>query len=542
MAETAMAKKLLRALDSIAVQEELIRHEKENGVRHEVPDPLIWETETGGISANFQVRAWDSDKVKDITQSCIEVWAQRVLPEYPLNDKGNMQRVKEEFRGLFRYCVAEKSWYYFNGAVWERDTTRFTERMAALLLDRSYQRQIAQKQQSTDRAMHRELVQLSKKWEEAGSWRSLQNCMRLLETELVIDAACFDHDPHLFQFQNGYLHLPTCGIYFYHDKTQCCTKLAGTEIEENYADGHFDWGGECPVWRKFVLECCQGDTEMALYLQKAAGYSVLSGDISLQKVFCLLGTGRNGKSLFINTLAEIAGDYACKLDSSILTVNRYGERDNDTSKELYRLRGSRFVYANEFGKDAKLNEVFLKAITDGGKISCRPLYGASIEYQPTYKLWFSTNHMPNLRGMDEGIRRRIVVIPFRNQVPEAQVDYTLGSQFRAESSGILRWLIAGYYLCAVQGLELPAVIRKETIQYFAEQDRYQLFLEDMFLPAAEGKLYAKEVYRAYQQWCAENGEKPVSNVIFSRELQRLGVLRERDRRGSYYNLCYKVEE
>ena len=279
--------------------------------------------------------------------------------------------------------------------------------------------------------------------------------------------------------------------------------------------------------------------ELYYYLQKAAGYSILTGDISEQKVFCLLGEGRNGKSLFINTLAEIAGDYASKIEASVLCTNRFGDKDNDMSKELYRIKGSRFVYSNEFGRNSTLNENFIKTITDGGKIACRPLYGSSIEYKPSYTLWFSTNHMPNLAAMDEGIRRRVMVIPFRNNLTEAQIDRTLADKFRAEYPAILTWLIQGYSLYKKHGLVPPQAVQEATKGYFTEQDVFKLFVEENYVIDDLNKLSVKELRIDYEIWCKLNGETIVNQRTLAKELQRLNISHGRNSDGYFYGLRKK---
>ena len=285
------------------------------------------------------------------------------------------------------------------------------------------------------------------------------------------------------------------------------------------------------------MQCVEGDIALYRYLQKAAGYSILSGDIAEQVVFCLLGSGKNGKSLFINTLAAVAGDYACKIDSTIISMTRKGDTDNDVSKELYRMRGSRFVYTSEFNKNTFLNEAFIKSITDGGKISCRPLYGAGIEYQPTYTLWFSTNNAPQLTGFDEGIQRRFVLIPFDHLVTEP--DKTLPQALRKEASGILNWLAEGYHMYLSEGLEQPETVAQTIAEYISQQDVYQLFVGEYYTPDDDSKIYAKNVYQQYKTWCQYNGEKPVTQIALSKELQRLGIARGRDMNGYYWHMTGK---
>ncbi len=486
----------------------------------------------------------------DVTPEVLYAQAEAKLPHmrfYAPNDMGNAQRFLDECGEAVRYCTTEQRWYVFNGQRWLPDTTMQAERLARTALETSYDKSIAQCQSDQTDPLQNGIQKLLRQRNAAGNVKSLRNCLSMAAVDAAMDVTQFDADPYKIHFNNGSLNLRNKDLfegYTFHRASEYFSKMtnAGIDFDQKpNEDG--DIYPDCPHWIQFVSLCCMGDKEMYQYLQRAVSYSVLTGDISEQKVFCLLGEGRNGKSLFINTIAAIAGDYACKLESSVLCRNRFGEKDNDVSKELYRIRGSRFVYSNEFSRNSILNESFLKAITDGGKISCRPLYGSCIEYTPTYTLWFSTNHLPNLQAMDEGIRRRIVVIPFRLHIPEDMVDRNLGNTFLEEANGIFLWLLAGYYDYLEYGLTPPEAVRQATAQYFAEQDIFQQFLEECYLPIGknDGMLYAKEVYADYVNWCATSGEKPVSKVLLSRELKRLHVQKKENKKGTYYFLNRKVQ-
>jgi putative DNA primase/helicase len=144
--------------------------------------------------------------------------------------------------------------------------------------------------------------------------------------------------------------------------------------------------------------------------------------------------------------------------------------------------------------------------------------------------------------MDEGSRRRIVVIPFRNHLTEEEVDRDLADKLLEEADAILYWLIQGYYRYTVHGLKPPAAVRQTTASYFAEQDIYQLFVEEHYIKDPDGKVYAKTLYQNYQHWCAENGEKAVSNIRLGKELQRLGIERKKDKHGLFYYLRKKTDD
>ncbi len=450
---------------------------------------------------------------------------------YPANDIGNAQRFRDFCDKSVRYCAAEKRWYYFDSSVWKPDTTNLMTGIASVALDNSYKKEAEYLKLHGD---FNEIKQNHRNHLKAGNMSSIQNCLNAAALHLTLRPEQFDAHPYLFHLQNGTVNLrANCEqeyeAHLFPEPQLLITKTANAVLQTE------DPG--CPRWEAFVRQCCMDDEELYDYLQKAAGYSILTGEIHEQKVFCLLGAGRNGKSLFINTLAHFAGNYASKLESSILCVNRFGEKDNDTSKELYRIRGSRFVYSNEFSRTSTLNESFIKAITDGGNLSCRPLYGSAIEYKPTYTLWFSTNHMPNLQAMDEGIARRIVVIPFRHHLEEQDADRQLPEKLLEEADGIFYWLMEGYHQYTLNGLQAPAAVKEATASYFEKQDLIQLFLDDCYTVDPDNKTYTKHLYQQYVQWCSENGEKAIGrNKLYEELEQRLGIEKKNNNKGYYYHL------
>ncbi len=477
------------------------------------------------------------ETLHDYTQPPAEI--QVPIKDYPANDTGNAQRFLDLCRHSVRYVTAEKQWYYFDNTRWVCDTASFVPQLARRALEYSYR---AEAEHTAEQGDFKKLPLIEKQHLKAGNMSTLQNCLNMAAISVVIAPDAFDADPYLFHAQNGYMNLRNYEVYLLHDQQKFFTRTAGASLNPRSSGNHPKSEPDCPRWVQFVKECCNYDEELYHYLNRAAGYSILTGDIREQKVFCLSGEGRNGKSLFINTLAAVAGDYAAKIESSVLSVNRFGDKDSDMSKELYRIRGCRFVYSNEFGRNSILNETLVKTITDGGNITCRTLFKESIEYKPTYTLWFSTNHMPNLQAMDEGIRRRIVVVPFRNHLSEDEIDRDLAAKLLEEADAILYWLIQGYYRYTVQGLKPPAAVQQTTADYFAGQDLFQMFVDEYYVTDPDGKVYAKTLYQNYQHWCAENGEKPVSNAIFGKEMRRLGIPKTRDHQGYYYSLREKTAD
>ena len=456
----------------------------------------------------------------------IEGIPQEILQGYENNDAGNARRFLDVYGEDVRYCAVEKQWYVCQGDMsWNVDEELLVNKLAYNSVYNSYVHEI-QFYTAIDKfgQMKNTIAKLERGLHNIGNFSTLKNCIGMAQKEVPITIDCFDNHNHLFHMPNTTFNV----------ETQSCVESLKEYYITKTAGAEYNCEAECPLWEQFVMQCVEGDIALYHYLQKAAGYSILSGDISEQVVFCLLGNGKNGKSLFINTLAQIAGEYACKIDSAIISMTRRGDKDSDVSKELYRMRGSRLVYTSEFNKNTLLNEAFVKSITDGGKISCRPLYGASIEYQPTYTLWFSTNNAPELTGFDEGIQRRFVLIPFDHFVEYP--DKTLPQVFQNEASGILNWLVEGYQMYKAEGLEKPESVEHAIANYIGQQDTFQLFVDEYYEQDYNGKVYAKNVYEQYRTWCQYNGEKPVSQIALSKELQRLGIARGKDKKGYFWRM------
>ena len=171
---------------------------------------------------------------------------------------------------------------------------------------------------------------------------------------------------------------------------------------------HFDPQADCPEFKKFLRQIFAENEAVISFVQRAVGYS-LSGHVSEQCLFILVGKGSNGKSTLLNVLQHVLGDYAATTPAQTLMVNRHGsEQTNDLAK----LVGIRFVTAAETEKGQRLAESKIKRITGGDRIACRELYKNLFEYEPQFKIWLATNDLPQFSGGDHSISRRIRVIQF----------------------------------------------------------------------------------------------------------------------------------
>jgi putative DNA primase/helicase len=272
----------------------------------------------------------------------------------------------------------------------------------------------------------------------------------------------------------------------------------------------------CPRWIQFLDEVFLGNAELIAYVQRAVGYC-LTGDTREQKLFLCHGTGANGKSVFLEILSALLGDYAANASFETFDANRRSESSND----LAMLRGKRLVTVIETEEGKRLAEARVKSVTGQDLITCRFLYGEYFSYRPTYKIWLAMNHLPIIRGTDKGIWRRIELIPFKGDF-EGQEDKTLAEALRGELDGILQWALEGLRQWWVRGLDTPAIVRQATKQYRDDSDQIGRWIGDRCLVVSNVFLASSTGYKNYEGWCKEVGEEPISQNKWSRRMNEKG--------------------
>ncbi len=232
----------------------------------------------------------------------------------------------------------------------------------------------------------------------------------LAESEPVIAVAptMLDADPWALTVENGTLDLRS-GQLRSHRPEDLITKLAPVV---------YDPEAEAPAWQAFIKHIMNGDGDMCAYLQRLSGYS-MTGETSEQTMFVPFGAGANGKSTKLNTIRGVLGDYAKDTPPETLLAKRIPGASND----LARLQGARFVTAMETEAGNQLAEARVKQLTGGDPITARFLYGEYFEYVPQFKLFMATNHRPRIQGTDNGIWRRIHLIP--SMCPSPRMSRTL---------------------------------------------------------------------------------------------------------------------
>jgi P4 family phage/plasmid primase-like protien len=432
-------------------------------------------------------------------------------------DLGNAERLVYRHGQNIRYSKVFGKWYIWDGKRWNEDKTDKMKQLAKDTVRNIYKEAYEEEDADKRKALSEHAMR-------SESRARIEAMISLAQSEVPVLPEDMDRDIWLFNCQNGVIDLRT-GELLSHKREYMMTKISPVAYDPN---------AECPTWIKFLEDIMQDENgnikyELIDFLQKAIGYS-LTGDTSEQVVFFLYGTGRNGKSTFVNTIKEIFGDYGKQTNADTFTVKRSDRINNDIAA----LKGARFVAATESEEGARLAESLMKQVTGGDPIAARFLHQEWFEYVPQYKIFFTTNHKPVIRGGDEGIWRRIRLIPFTVTIPLEKLDKDLPQKLRAEMPGILRWAVEGCLKWQQEGLGNPKEVQEATQGYKEEMDTLGNFIKENCIILPSAKCTVSELYKRYSEWCEDNGEYVLSRTKFNRKIEERGFKKERSTGGNYY--------
>jgi putative DNA primase/helicase len=417
-------------------------------------------------------------------------------------DADNARRFAARFERDARYCRPWKDWLLYEGGRWARD-----ERGQTVLMAETVARGIFEEAARADQKD--EAVALSKWANSSLSKRALDAMVALAQSHLAISPGEFDQAPWLFNVRNGTVDL-RIGELRQPERDDLLTKQAPIL---------FDADAACPTWERFLLEIMGGNAALVDYLRRAAGYS-LTGSTREQCLFILYGTGRNGKSTFIETMNAALGEYSRKAEMRAFL----NKGDNaGVNNDIAALRGARLVSAVEIGAERRLNEPLIKEITGGDTITARFLFGEFFEFRPEFKVFLAVNHKPVIKGTDEGIWRRVRLVPFDVTIAPEKVDKELPEKLRAELPGILNWAIRGCLEWQRDGLQDPPEVLGATEEYRAESDTVAPFVNECCILGEGKSVPAGKLFEEYEQWCKGAGEFAQSKTQFRDQLRALGI-------------------
>lgn len=440
------------------------------------------------------------------------------LKDYTDTDTGSAERLAALFGTRIRFVQRQRTWLVWDGCRWAEDEPQVHRMCTALHreLYSQYSEQAIAAGASGDKEAKkwwRERARWALQGENSGRARNVLERARHLEGMSTYPKE-YDRDPWAFNVLNGTIDLRT-GRIRPHNRGDLNRKVSAVE---------FDPSATAPVWQEF-LEMVVPDKGVRKFLCYYIGMC-LTGKM-LDHVFPVMyGKGRNGKSTFLNAVMALFGDYAQSLPSDTLRQKGSG---GGIPNDVARLEGARLALASEFPEGGRINEDLLKRLTGGDPVVARFLNQEFFEFYPTAKFILATNHKPEFRGADDGVWRRVRLVPFTVSIPVEDVDPDLGSKLAAELPGILNWAIKGCLNWQRHGLYMPTSMARVTEEYREESDLIGQFLEEYATFGPEEECQASVLYSEFRMWMEEQGQKPWTQTTFGRAVGgRAGIERGKD--------------
>ncbi len=430
-----------------------------------------------------------------------------------LTDYGNAERLVDLHGEDLRFCHPFGKWLSWDRTRWQIDSTAEVMRRAKLTARHIYQ----EAADAADPATAKELAKHAIRSESDARLRAM---ISLAESEpgVPVMPDQLDADPWLFNVESGTVDLKNDNLRA-HDRADRITKRANVAHDPT---------ATCPTFEVFLAKVLPS-LPLRQFVQRAIGYS-LTGDTREDVIFIAFGPGSNGKTTFMQTMQALMGDYAMQTPTETLMVKRGEGIPNDVA----RLKGARLVAAAEAEQGKRLAESLIKQLTGGDRISARFLHAEWFDFDPTFKIWLSTNHKPVIRGTDLGIWRRIRLIPFTVTIPQQERDEALAEKLLAELPGILNWALAGCRDWLQHGLGLPQEVQEATKSYREEMDILGTWLGDCCVEGINHQAAAAELYASYKRWCEGNGAHPMPQYALGSRLSERGFEAKRGHGGKRY--------
>lgn len=433
---------------------------------------------------------------------------------------GNARRFAKDHANDLRFQHTGKLWYVWNGKLWVPDDlcdvqARAKQTIANLIA--WVQRTLAQLANRKDCEEVAELtnqLRSFEKWLVKSEMEPRLNAMVNLarsEPPIPIRAGAFDPDGMLLNVANGIVDLRT-GELRPHDRSAMCSCITPIAYRPD---------AKAPRWEQFLNEVMCDDAGMITYVRRAVGYSLTASQIE-QCLWFLYGNGSNGKSLFLELLKFVFGDYATVGAPGLLESSKWDKHPTQEA-DLYRRR---LVILEETEEDRRMAEARVKRLTGSAEIKARFMKRDFFEFPCSHHLWIDGNYKPRIEGTDDGIWRRIRVVNFKKKFEGKAKDMNLRFALQAEAEGILAWAVRGCLEWQKSGLAEPESVTESVSGYRLEENLLQSFIAEYCTVDDGHEERAAILYKGYSMWLESCGEPRISQRAFGRRMTAMGFERK----------------
>jgi len=494
----------------------------------DAPEPILHELRAIEAAADFEPIEPDLEPV-DESHSTGWSDAPPLSSRQGRTDRANAQRFAETFRNVARYCPAWKMWIVWDDCRWCPDSSGKVVALAKQVCDVIWQE-----------ALSLRSAKVCKFAEKSSSRFGIDAMLQLARSEpgIPVEPSELDRDPWLLNCPNGTINLKT-GKLLDHSPDDLITKLCPTR---------FDSEASATVWEKALETIFANAYDVIEFFWRFIGYC-LTG-LTRESVLLLAeGSGANGKSTLFNTILKVLGtDYGIVPDRKVLV----GKQATGHSTELMDLAGKRLAIASETEDCSELGEARIKNLTGGDTVRGRRTYEDTWEFAPSHKFILSTNHRPVVKGTDDGIWRRILLLQFTRRFwnkgtdqpgpPELVQDKQLPDRLMAEAEGILAWMVRGAVEWSSTGLRPPESVRYATVQYRQDEDPLAQFLADECVATEGARVGVTSLFQAYEAWCiGQDGVFSMQARAFAKKVEARGFARKKSSSMQFIGLTLKSD-
>jgi putative DNA primase/helicase len=477
---------------------------------------LVWEARL--VNPAFRLRRVRPEGEGTAGESQERPAAQTGDALFDLSHDGLALDLGREWGNEARHVAPWGRWLFWTGSRWEMD-----ERLLHMTRTREYLRQRADSLVRGASAGAVDGLDPERAEAIAKPLRSAQTVAHVVglarsNRELAATVGMWDADPWRLNTPGGIVNLRT-GELGRADPLAYCTKSTAVAAAPV--------GTPTPLWDAFLERIFRHDPELIPFTQRVLGYA-LTGLTSEHVLVFAWGQGGNGKGVLLNSATRILGDYAAVAPADLLLVTQSDRHPCDMAM----LRGARFATAQEIAPGRAWDEPKLKSLTGGDPITARYMRQDFFTYEPQFTLFVAGNHKPSFKTVDEAIRRRVLLVPFLQNIPAEERDKSVPDKLKAEWPAILRWMIDGCLEWQRQGLNPPKSVREASEDYLAAENVLGQWLEERCVVSHRIELTkTASLYADWREWCERGGMLPGSTKTFSQRLSERGFRHRRDNAG-----------
>lgn len=326
---------------------------------------------------------------------------------------------------------------------------------------------------------------------------------------LEIDVEDLDSDPFLLNTPGGEVDLRT-GELLSHDPNHFHTRITKATPSDEGMD----------IWLDFLKVITCKDKELEEYLQITSGEELI-GRIYNESLRIQIGQGSNGKSTYTNTKLRVLGSYGGQITAESLTISN----KNNKNWEIAELRGRRLIVAGELQEGAHLSDAMVKKLCSTDPILGEKKHKAPFTFLPSHTVVLYTNHLPKVHSRDNGIWKRLTVIPFNaNIMGKSEIKNYSDYLFENAGGAILKWMIEGAkrYVAANFKIHTPKCVEAASRQYRDDSDWVSAFLDECCKLGVNEKVQSSVLYQTYRSYCDTIGEYKRTPQDFKAAMTGLG--------------------